>query len=1164
MDSLAFLSELGEYKRILSLLDKHMSPILVTSLTDAAKSHLAFCVGSDTKRPVVIITYNELRAKEIVEDMSYFCGEALYYPPKDIIFYSADVHSQDILKKRFRVLNSLIKGENPVIVIPAASIFDKLMNRSEFEKNIIPLKTGDILEIEEFIKKLVIMGYERRETVEGTGQFSQRGGIIDVFSPVSDYPVRIELWDNEIDSIRIVDASSQRSVEKIDSAEIFPSRELIYTADEAAQAALKIEKDYIKAYEAFEKNGLFEAKSNLAEHIGESIEGLKNNASIVSPSRFIGYFGKAESLFDYMPKDSLIFFDEPNHIKEESGIVLSEFGESITNRIAKGYMLPSQAGVMYDYHQVIKKTEGFDRVLLTTVSRSIKDFKISESFDIPAKSTPSFNRQIEMFCGEIAGMKKSGERILILSGSRTRGERLAAELSERGVASVYVENLRDFSIAPGMVAVSKGNLSRGFSYKDIGFSIFSDKELLGGGVIKKERRRKKKGRSIESFTDLRIGDYIVHDSHGIGVFDGIEKITVDGVNKDYIKIKYADGGSLFVPTAQMNSIQKYIGADSAKPRLNKLGGQDWAKAKSRVKEAVSALAGDLVSLYSKRQNARGFVYSKDTLWQKEFEETFPYEETEDQTLAIEDVKRDMESGKVMDRLICGDVGYGKTEVAIRAAFKAVSDGKQVCYLVPTTILAQQHYNTFTGRLENYPVRVDMLSRFKTRAEQKKTIEDLEKGFVDIVIGTHRLLSKDVKFRDLGLVIVDEEQRFGVSHKEKLKNLKENVNVLTLTATPIPRTLHMSLTGIRDMSLLEEPPLERFPIQTFVMENDPEFVKEAINRELARGGQVYYLHNKGMNISEAAARLSKLVPKASIAYAHGRMSEHELEDIMKDFIDGLIDVLVCTTIIETGLDIPNVNTIIIQDADKMGLAQLYQLRGRVGRTNKIAYAYLMYRKDKAVREVAEKRLQTIRDFTEFGAGFKIAMRDLEIRRAGNLLGAEQHGHMEAVGYDMYCRLLNEAVSDITGEKAGEDFETVIDININAYIPSFYIKSEEQKLDIYRKIASIRNNEDYTDVCDEIIDRFGDPPKAVSALLEIALIKSEAHSLKITSITQKQSSVVVYFRPDADIKPETIKKLVLGNKGRYMFTASETPYITIKLKEPEPKAVLSDIKTLLGNI
>ncbi|MEA4816619.1 MAG: transcription-repair coupling factor [Lachnospiraceae bacterium] len=1164
MDALNFLSELGEYKRLLNILSKQASPLLLTSLTDASKAHIAYCLGEDTKRPVVIITYNELRAKEIFDDISYFCSDVLYYPPKDIIFYSADVHSQDILKKRFKVIYSLIKGETPVIVIPISSIFDKLMHKSAFEKSILTLKVGDTIEMDAFIAKLSLMCYERRESIEGTGQFSQRGGIIDVFSPVSEYPLRIEFWDNEIDSIRIMDIASQRSVEKVDFAEIFPAKELIYTREEAILSAQKIEKDYIKAYKHFEENSLFEERDNLKEHIGESIEELKKGEIISAPARFIEYFGDAVSLFDYMPKDTLIFFDEPNHIKEESEIVLSEFGESIKNRITRGYMLPSQANVIYSYFQILKMAEKFENILLTTVSRNIKDFKIKETFDIPVRSMASFNRQIDMFCDEISDIKKAKGRTLILSGSRTRGERLAGEFSERGIEAVYVDDIKNFAIKPGMVVVSKGTLSRGFSYSEIGFSVFSDKELLGGGVIKKQRYRNKKCRHIESYLDLHVGDYIVHDSHGIGIFDGIEKITVDGINKDYIKIKYADGGNLFVPTGQMNSIQKYIGSDSAKPRLNKLGGQDWARTKSRVKEAVSVLAEDLVRLYAKRQNARGFAYSKDTLWQKEFEETFPYEETEDQTFAIEDVKHDMESGKIMDRLICGDVGYGKTEVAIRAAFKTVTDGKQVCYLVPTTILAQQHYNTFMTRLRNYPVSVDMLSRFKTQTEQKRTVEELSKGLVDIVIGTHRLLSKDVKFKDLGLIIVDEEQRFGVSHKEKLKNLKENVNVLTLTATPIPRTLHMSLTGIRDMSILEEPPLERFPIQTFVMENDPEFVKEAINRELARGGQVYYLHNKISNISEVTARLSKLVPKASIAYAHGRMSEHELEAIMKDFIDGLIDVLVCTTIIETGLDISNVNTIIIQDADKMGLAQLYQLRGRVGRSNKMAYAYLMYRKDKAVREVAEKRLQTIREFTEFGSGFKIAMRDLEIRGAGNLLGAEQHGHMESVGYDMYCRLLNEAVSDITGDIKEEEFDTSIDININAYIPSFYIKSEEQKLDIYRKIASIRNKTNYEDVCDEIIDRFGDPPKAVSVLLEIALVRALAHTYKITNIAQKQKNIVVYFRPDANIPPETITNLILGNKGKYMFTASENPYFTIKLKDTETKTVFQDIKSFLNSI
>ena len=657
----------------------------------------------------------------------------------------------------------------------------------------------------------------------------------------------------------------------------------------------------------------------------------------------------------------------------------------------------------------------------------------------------------------------------------------------------------------------------------------------------------------------------MHDNHGIGIFQGLEKIIVDGINKDYMKISYANGGNLFVPVNQMNLIQKYIGSHGVAPKLNKLGGQEWGKAKTKARSAIKILAQDLVALYAKRADAKGFVYSKDTLWQKEFEEGFPFEETEDQLDAIEDVKRDMENGKVMDRLICGDVGYGKTEVAIRAAFKAIQDSKQVAYLVPTTILAQQHYNTFLQRMSGYPIKIGLLSRFRTPKQQKETLEGLKNGIIDIVIGTHRILSKDICFKDLGLIIIDEEQRFGVGHKEKLKSFRENVNVLTLTATPIPRTLHMSLSGIRDMSILEEPPQERYPIQTYVLESNPAFVKEAIHRELARGGQVYYLFNRVQNIAEETLRLQKLVPEAKISYAHGQMTERELENIMSEFIEGQIDVLVCTTIIETGLDISNTNTIIIQDADRMGLSQLYQLRGRVGRSNRMAYAYLMYHRDKVLQETAEKRLQTIREFTEFGSGFKIAMRDLEIRGAGNLLGAEQHGHMEAIGYDMYCRLLESEIQNMKGEPKQEYFETTVDLNINAYIPDFYIKNQQQRMEMYKKIAVISNQSDYYNIQEELEDRYGNLPKSVQSLLDVVLLKAYAHDLGVLSIAQKSNSILLQLKADANIEPELITSLIANGKGKYLFTAGASPYITILMKKEEKEStILSNIKILLQSL
>ena len=737
--------------------------------------------------------------------------------------------------------------------------------------------------------------------------------------------------------------------------------------------------------------------------------------------------------------------------------------------------------------------------------------------------------------------------MILLSGSRTRAKRLADDLMAEGLNAFYSEDY-DHEVKPGEIMTGYGKIKKGYEYPMLKFVVISESDIFGGEKKKKKRKRIYEGEKIASFTDLNIGDYVVHESHGLGIYRGIEKIEVDKTEKDYIKIEYAGGGNLYILATQLEQIQKYAGAGAKKPKLNKLGGQEWNKTKSRVKGAVREIAEDLVKLYAVRQNDQGFAFGPDTVWQKEFEEMFPFEETEDQDLAIAATKADMESTKIMDRLICGDVGYGKTEIAIRAAFKAVQDGKQVAFLVPTTILAQQHYNNFVQRMKDFPVNIDLLCRFRSSAEQKKTIEKLKKGQVDIIIGTHRLLSKDVVYKDLGLLIIDEEQRFGVAHKEKIKQLKTNIDVLTLTATPIPRTLHMSLIGIRDMSVLEEPPMDRVPIQTYVMEYNEELVREAISRELARGGQAYFVYNRVREIADVATKIAELVPEANVAYAHGQMKETELENIMYRFINGEIDVLVSTTIIETGLDISNVNTMIIHDADNMGLSQLYQLRGRVGRSNRTAYAFLMYKRDKMLKEVAEKRLAAIKEYTELGSGFKIAMRDLEIRGAGSLLGERQHGHMEAVGYDLYCKMLNEAVKEAKGIAVEESFDTSIDIVIDAYIPMGYIPNELQKLDIYKRIADIETQEETEEMTEELIDRFGDPPKSVENLLYIAKIKSMAHRLYFTEVAQKGESVRFTLYEKARIDVAKIPELVAAYGQKVTFTADpKNPYFTYHLKK-----------------
>ena len=858
----------------------------------------------------------------------------------------------------------------------------------------------------------------------------------------------------------------------------------------------------------------------------------------------------------------LFFFDEPVRLQETLEAVEKEYFHSLESRKNAGMTEEADEIRVFQTKEIIEKFNTRYGIGLTTLETRCGDFKVRDVYSIQAAGVNPYNNSFEMLTQDLKKLKRQGYRVILVSGSRTRAKRLAEDLRDYDLSSFYSEDMVR-TVRPGEIMVVYGCVAEGYEYPMLKFMVISESDIFG--KRKKKRRRKVyEGQKIQEFAELKPGDYVVHENHGLGVYQGIEKVEVDKVTRDYMKISYADGGILYILATQMDLIQKYAGADAKPPKLNKLGTPQWNKTKSQVKKAVQVIAQDLVELYAVRQQTEGFVYSPDTVWQKEFEEMFPFEETEDQLRAIEDTKKDMESTKVMDRLICGDVGYGKTEVAIRAAFKAVQDGKQVVYLVPTTILAQQHYNTFIQRLKDFPVRIDLLCRFRTPAQQKKTIEDLKKGLVDIVIGTHRVLSKDVTYKDLGLLIIDEEQRFGVTHKEKIKKMRENIDVLTLTATPIPRTLHMSLIGIRDMSVLEEAPMDRMPIQTYVMEVNDEMIREAIERELSRGGQVYYVYNRVEDIADVAGRVQKLVPGASVSFAHGQMSERELEDIMYDFINGEIDVLVSTTIIETGLDIANANTMIIQDADRFGLSQLYQLRGRVGRSSRMAYAFLLYRRDKLLKEVAEKRLAAIREFTDLGSGIKIAMRDLEIRGAGNLLGEAQSGHMAAVGYDLYCKMLNEAVKELKGEKEEDQFTTTMDLNIDAFIPESYIKNEYQKLDIYKRIAAITTEEEMDDMTEELIDRFGDIPKKVQQLLHIAALKSLAHAAYVTAVEQKGSDFKFTLYEKAKLDPQKIPGLLQRYGNKLVFRAEEPPYFFYQKKGRSGKETGEDTIQLLRKI
>ena len=856
--------------------------------------------------------------------------------------------------------------------------------------------------------------------------------------------------------------------------------------------------------------------------------------------------------------------DEPARQRQRIENLLLEHGETCKSLLEKGVILPESQEMFFDADSILSKLDSRKTVSLSTFNSDSQASVVSKIYNIASRQLGSFQGHVDLLFDSVRDWKASKSRVVILSGTRGRGERLCEALKEKGLDASYGSNIAS-PIQPGQVIITHGSLNKGFEYPALKLVIMSDKEAFGQDRKAKKAGSKHKGSKINLFADLKIGDFVVHQAHGIGQYIGIEQLSVEGVKRDYLKIRYNDSGFLYIPTNQLDLIQKYIGSEGKSPKLSKLGGTDWLKAKNKVKESLQELAGELIKIYAKRQTARGFQFSTDTVWQQQFEEQFPYEETDSQLKCIEEIKQDMESGKLMDRLLCGDVGFGKTEVAIRAIFKAAMDGKQAAYLVPTTVLAQQHYTNFLERMRDFPVKVDVLSRFRTAADQHRVLRELKAGSIDVLVGTHRLLQKDIQFKDLGLMVIDEEQRFGVGHKEVLKERKTDVHALTLTATPIPRTLHMSLVGIRDISILEDPPEERYPVQTYVMEYNQDVIRDAINRELSRKGQVFYLYNRVRTIELKAAEIQALVPEARVAVAHGQMEGRELEDIMYGFIKDEYDVLVCSTIIESGLDMPNVNTIIVEDADRMGLAQLYQLRGRVGRSNRLAYAYITYKKDKVVSEVAEKRLQAIREFTELGSGFKIAMRDMEIRGAGNLLGPEQHGHMESVGYDMYCRLLDEAVRELKGEPARQDNEEIsIDLNVSAYIDNSYIEVETQKIEMYKKIASIQDEQDAVDIEDELIDRYGDIPQPVRNLVAIAGIKAMARILGFSSVVEKNDAVIFQIANGRSINIEVIGKLAAKYKRQLLFNAGNSPYIMYRIAGIGRDKLLDNIKIVLQDV
>ena len=1141
------LRELGEFEEIQKKLNRKEPVCLgLSGCVDSQKLHMIFGLGEGF-RYKLIITYSDQRMREIYEDYKFYDRNVCMYPAKDLIFFQADIHGNQLVTERWKVLRRLLEGAPLTIVTTLDSLMEPRIPLEQVKKDIVHINSAGQVQERELAGKLVKLGYEKAYQVEAPGQFSVRGGIVDVFDLTEENPYRIELWGEDVDSIRSFDVLSQRSIEKLDSVDIYPATEMILSKDERARGMKLIGAEAKKQEETLRGQGKIEEAARLHRQIGELREEVLELETKVNLESYVRYFYEELGSFlgGFDKKECCIFLDEPVRIGEHAEAVELEFRESMSHRLEKGYLLPGQMTLLYGRAETAAKLLDYPVVTIASLDMKNPFMKPDRKFDFSAKNVSPYNNSFETLVKDLRHYKKNGYRGLLLSGSRTRAKRLAEDLGVYGLTAFYTEN-PEREIQPGEIMTFYGRVLKGFEYPMLKFVVISESDIFGAEKKKKKRTKKYEGQKIQDFADLKVGDFVVHENHGMGIYKGIEKVEMDHVVKDYMKIEYAGGGNLYVLATNLGVIQKYASADAKKPKLNKLGTQEWNKTRAKTKTAVDEVAKDLVELYAARQSQSGYQFGPDTPWQQEFEELFPFEETEDQLSAIAAAKADMESKKIMDRLVCGDVGYGKTEIAIRAAFKAVQENKQVAFLVPTTILAQQHYNTFVQRMKDYPVQIALLSRFRSAAEQKKTIQDLKKGMVDIVIGTHRMLSADVGFQDLGLLIIDEEQRFGVSHKEKIKKLRESVDVLTLTATPIPRTLHMSLIGIRDMSVLEEAPGDRMPVQTFVCEYNEEMVREAIVREISRGGQVYYLYNRVNNIADVAAAVQALVPEADVAFAHGQMKESELERIMFDFINGEIDVLISTTIIETGLDIPNANTIIIHDSDNMGLSQLYQLRGRVGRSNRNAYAFLMYRRDKVLREVAEKRLSAIKEFTDLGSGFKIAMRDLEIRGAGNLLGKKQHGHMAAVGYDLYCRMLNEAVRHLKGEELEESFNTAVELDVDAYIPPSYIMNEYQKLDIYKRVAGIETQAECEDMKEELLDRFGEIPKSVDNLLRVAMIRMQAHKLYITEVKGKNEVLKFTMKQDAKIRVEGIGDLIVNSVTGLRFSSKGTPYFEARYR------------------
>lgn len=1098
-------------------------PIAISGLVDVEKLHVLAGIFNETKRPMVLVTYNEIQARKLYQDLKKLIKQTYFFPKKEITSYDYVAQSKEIEYKRIDVLNKMYlakKQKEPIIIVTTIeAVMQKMVAKDTLYQNVIDFEVGKTYLLDEIKEKLVGLGYERSDLIENKGQFSIRGGIVDV-GLSEKIGVRIEFWGDEVDSIRFFQISSQRSTEMLKEITIFPAHELI--VQDLSEAVKNIQEKY-------------------PEEI-EDIELIKNGDYISKINKYFNEFYENQASFlDYMSDEYLLLLDEKSKINQRESNIIEDNNKLIASLVEKEKFVPEAIENISKFEYNFEEKQ----IIYLEQNDSIKNI---QKYYFETREINFYNLQLDLLLADIVTYQKNKKKVVLLAGNEISAKKLCNILKENQIN--YKHEQEAENIKPGEIIVTIGGFSSGFENYDLNLIVIS----LQNNFEEPVKRKKKLSSTFKDsekivFADLKPGDIVVHQTHGIGQFIGVNTITADGVTKDYIKIKYRNDDILYVPTNSLDSVRKYIGGgDNSSPRLNKLGGKEWSATTSKVKKNLEAVAKDLIELYAKRQKIKGFSFSPDTPWQKQFEDSFPYTETDDQLRCIQDVKKDMEKPQPMDRLLCGDVGYGKTEVAIRAAFKAVMDQKQVAYLVPTTILANQQYEEFKTRMQEFAINVELLNRFKTKKEQDEIIKKLKLGEVDVVVGTHRLLSEDVNFKDLGLLIIDEEHRFGVKDKEKIKKLRTNIDVLTMTATPIPRTLHMSIVGVRDMSVIYEPPHNRKPVQTYVLEYDQEVITEAITKEIERGGQVFYLFNQVEGIEKKANEISMLVPEAKVGFAHGKMSGRELEEIMESFINHEINVLVCTTILESGIDIPNANTIIVENADRLGLAQLYQIRGRVGRSDKQAYAYITYKRDKLLSEVADKRLKAIKEFTEFGSGFKIAMRDLEIRGAGSMLGEMQHGHIEQVGYDTYCKLLDEVIKEMQGIEVVEEQDVQIDLAVSSYIPDNFIENSSQKIEIYQNIALCRTEEELQNVIDEVIDRYGRLPKELENLIDIARIKQLARKANILKIAQKENGIVFYFVKEK-IKPEMVNTLITKYPMLVKFSNAVEPYVTLRIKENE---------------